>query len=62
MSDENEVILGIVRTNRVGSDSNFEICTRKEWDAMTTEQRQKELIDAMWASGIIDVFPDNADL
>lgn len=63
MSDESKEkhITGTVRTNVVGSGCEFVICTREEWEAMTEEQQQKALVDAMWDSGILDVFPNEPD-
>lgn len=47
---------GVVRTNKVGSDCEFDICTLQEWKSMTEEEQEKALMDAMWESGVLDVF------
>lgn len=46
---------GEVRTNKVGSETQFEICTLEEWEKMTEEEQQAALIEAMWKR--IDVYP-----
>lgn len=60
MKPENpsDMITGTVRTDNAGSDCTFDICERSEWDKMTEDEQQEALVSAMWASGVIDVFPN----
>jgi hypothetical protein len=55
MSDKMKV--GIVATNKVGSNCEFDICSEEEWGSMSEDDQQKALIEAMWESGILDVYP-----
>ena len=57
MKDINKMKMGKVSTNKNGSECTFEICLESEWDEMTEDEQQKELIRAMWDAGIIDVYP-----
>jgi hypothetical protein len=52
------IITGTVRTNRVGSECTFEICLVEDWALMTEGERNDALIEAMWGSGLVDVFPN----
>lgn len=54
----NKYVTGTVSTNKVGSECTFEICDREEWDKMTEDERHEALIEAMWRSGILDVYPN----
>ena len=58
MKKKRDMITGTVCTNKQGSDSQFDICTREEWNDMTEQEQSKALIEAMWESGAIDVFPN----
>jgi hypothetical protein len=48
---------GEVSTKKVGSECEFFICSKSEWDEMTEKEQEQALIDAMWESGLIDVYP-----
>lgn len=50
---------GTVRTNKVGSDCTFEICELDEWNQMNESMQEKALEEAMWSSGILNVFPND---
>ena len=52
---------GEVGTDKVGSKCQFEICSLEDWESMTEEEQNKELLQAMWDSGIIDVYPIDED-
>lgn len=49
---------GTVRTNKVGSECTFYICTREEWAAMSEDEQDKALMEALYESGILDVYPN----
>lgn len=51
-----KMMTGTVRTDKVGSDCEFEICLKEEWDAMTEEERESAILEAMWGSGLVSVF------
>lgn len=53
-----EMKTGTVATNKVGSKCVFEICEVSEWEKMTEDEQQKALIEAMWESGVLDVYPN----
>lgn len=53
---KNDMITGIVHTNKIGSDCEFEIATREEWEAMTEKRRETRIIEAMWESGQVEVY------
>lgn len=52
-----EMKCGAVTTRKIGSECQFEICPMDEWNEMTDDEQSKALIEAMWDSGIIDVYP-----
>lgn len=56
MKRNEDAVFGVVSTNVHGSACEFEICPRKDWDAMSEEEQHEALIDAMWASGLVDVW------
>ena len=53
---EEGFIIGTVRTNKVGSECEFEICSVEEWEKLTEAEAEKLAIEAMNESGIIDVW------
>lgn len=56
MKKQRDMITGTVSTNKVGSGTQFDICTREEWGEMTQDEQEKALMDAMWESGAISVY------
>ena len=52
------MITGTVRTNKVGSQCTFDICTRAEWEAMTEEERDTALTEAANESGMFEIYPN----
>lgn len=55
MKVENGMVIGTVSTNRVGSECEFEICTIDRWNSLTEEEKEREAIEAMLESGMIEV-------
>ena len=53
---EDGQVLGIVKTNTVGSECEFFVCSVQEYNAMNEDQRNKALVQAMWESGYVDVY------
>lgn len=51
-----DIITGTVQTDAQGSNVTFDICTRKEWDELSEDQKHDRLVGAMWESGMVDVF------
>lgn len=51
-----KMIIGVVRTSKVGSDCEFEICSADEWLEMSEKDRHNNMIESMWESGQVDVF------
>lgn len=51
--------MGIVRTNKIGSDTQYYICEREEWEAMNQEEKEKAVQVGVW--GVIEAHPENAD-
>jgi len=51
---EDGTVMGYVRTNKVGSDCEFEICSIEEWKELTEEEAEKLALDALWESGMIE--------
>jgi hypothetical protein len=58
-SNEDEMKTGTVRTNRIGSDATFEICTRAEWDAMTEDEQHRALNEAAHESGVFEIYQND---
>jgi hypothetical protein len=56
MKVEDGVVMGTVKTDRVGSECEFEICSVEEWKTLTEEEQGKLAIEAMWGSGMIEVW------
>ncbi len=57
--NKDNMITGTVRTNKVGSDCEFVICSKEEWDILNDVEKNTLLIEAMWNSGILDVYPND---
>lgn len=56
-SEENPVT-GTVRTNKFGSNCEFYICEREEWNKLSEGERDKLLMEAMWDAGVVEVYPN----
>jgi hypothetical protein len=56
MSRPSDMIQGIVRTNKNGSDVEFDICTREEWEKMSEDEQNKALVEAANDSGMYEIF------
>jgi len=55
MEDETIIIRGWVSTNMCGSKCEFEAeFDKADWDDMSYVERDKEMLEAMWESGIVD--------
>lgn len=52
---------GEVSTSKVGSASRFKICSLEDWENMTEEQQEKQLLEALWDSGVLDIHPIDED-
>lgn len=55
----NDIITGTVKTDAQGSEVNFDICTRAEWEKMTEEQREKATREALFESGVMDYWAND---
>lgn len=53
---ENGWIIGTVRTDKVGSECDFEVCTVEEWEELEEKDTGKIVIEALNESGILDVL------
>ncbi len=51
-----DIITGTVQTDAQGSNVNFDICTREEWEKLDEDQQRQRLVEAMWESGMVDVY------
>jgi len=51
------MVQGVVKTNKVGSQCQFDVCSQDDWDAADCDGQQQMLIEAMWDSGLIEVYP-----
>jgi predicted Fe-S protein YdhL (DUF1289 family) len=49
-------ITGVVKTDGDRSGCEFFVCERAEWEPLNEDQRRRLLIDAMWESGLVDVY------
>lgn len=49
-------VIGHVRTNRVGSDCEFAICSVAEWEEMTEDEANQALLDAAFESGQFEIW------
>ena len=47
---EDGQVIGTVRTNKIGSECEFPICTEEEYLIMSEEEREESLLEAMWDS------------
>lgn len=56
--DPESRVTGTVRTNKTGSSCEFDICTVAEWLAMTEEEQNTALTQAMHDSGMMEYFPN----
>lgn len=54
-SEQEEYVIGVVKTDRVGSATEFRVTTRSEWDDMSHEEQDKALVEAMWHSGVVEL-------
>jgi hypothetical protein len=55
MKTENP-IYGVVRTTKNGSGSTFYVCEQEDWEKLNEKEQNKLLIEAMWESGVVDVY------
>lgn len=49
-------VMGVVQTSIHGSDCEFYICDSSEWERLTEEERDKITVEAMWESGMVEVW------
>ena len=50
------MVVGLVKTDRVGSECEFEICSEEEWGSLSEDEQSKLAIEAMWDSGMVEVY------
>lgn len=55
----NNDIIGCVATNKVGSEVEFYVCERKEWESLSEEEQYQMLMDAAFESGIFEIYLKN---
>ena len=53
---EDDMVMGTVSTNKVGSETSFPICSVKEWILLDEFEADTLLVEAMWGSGYIDLY------
>lgn len=56
LNNKEDCVIGIAKTHRQGSQVEFKICPRKEWDALTEDGKYERMIEAMWESESVSVF------
>jgi hypothetical protein len=49
-------VMGTVKTNRVGSECKFSICSVEEWEELSDEEAQKLATQALFESGQIEYW------
>lgn len=49
-------VMGVVQTSIQGSECEFYICDSSEWDGLTEEEQDKLIVEAMWESGMVEVW------
>lgn len=49
-------LIGTVRTNRVGSECEFAICSVEEWEKLTDDEGEKLATEAMNESGQMEWY------
>lgn len=49
-----EMVVAYVRTNKVGSKCEFDLCTREEWDDMDEKEQDQFLLDQLFESGQVE--------
>ena len=53
---EDGIVMGTVTTDVVGAKCTFAVCSLDEYLEMTDEEANKALVNAMWESGVLDVY------
>lgn len=53
---EEGMVWGVVRTNRIGSDCEFDLCSVEEYEELTDAEVDSLIVERMWESGYIDLF------
>ena len=48
--------MATVKTDNIGSECTFAVCTTDEYKTMTEEEASKALVNAMWESGVLDLY------
>ena len=48
------MVVAYVRTNKVGSKCEFDLCTREEWDDMDEKEQDQFLLDQLFESGQVE--------
>lgn len=54
MKIENGYVVGYVRTDKVGSECEFIICSVEEWKEMTDDKAHETARDSMYESGMME--------
>lgn len=49
-------VIGHVRTNVVGSECDFEVCSVEQWEEMSEDEAEKALQDAAFESGYVEIW------
>jgi len=53
---EDGYIMGTVRTNTVGSECTFPICSVEEWEQLTQEEAHEMALDMLFESGQMEFW------
>lgn len=51
---ENGMVIGYVRTDKVGSTCTFAICPVDEWEEMDDKEAEQCALDALYESGMME--------
>lgn len=55
----NNEIIGCVSTDKVGSEVEFIVCSREEWESLSEREQHKMLIEAAFESGMFEIYLKN---
>lgn len=55
----NNHIIGCVATNKIGSEVEFYVCEREEWNSLSEKEQHKMLMEAAFESGMFEIYLKN---
>lgn len=53
---EENTIIGTVKTDKTGSECDFEICPVEVWETLTEEEANKLALEALHESGVLQIW------